>query len=212
MIGRPFLRLALAAAVATSLLCAPGCTPSRAKASASRTVIYIDLSDQSRKTLLMNAGIAFEIGRDLPDGAAVTVIVFAHDYDVLYEGEPIRSRGEFNIKIGQYLPKPSSRLRVPNTNTRVVLEHANSVRGNLPLTLWVVTDGGLENRSPEAIRAINAAVSTSVENTSIQRVVFVGLLSEHRRQWAEWLSPLGDRATVRGRNDFMDVVKESKQW
>lgn len=210
---RTFLNLALKAVVSTSLIGVVGCSSKRpAAAKPGRVVIYADLSDQSPKTLELNGGITFEIGRDLPDGTTVTIIVFAHDYDVLYVGPPIRSRGEFNAKVGQLLNKPSARLRVPSTNTRVILEHANSLGGETPLTLWAVTDGGLENRSSESIGAIKAAVSRAVENSSIKRVVFLGLLSEHRRQWTEWLAPLGDRAIVKGRNDYKDVIQESKQW
>jgi len=175
-------------------------------------VMYLDVSDQSKDALLVVGNLAVKAMQSMPAKTNVIVIVFANDYDIIYTGTPLKGRAAFNTKVGQFLSKPSRELRVPNTNARVVLDHANSLSNQLPVEILAIYDGGLENGSVEAIAKIKKAARDLASNQNISRVSFVGLLPEHRREWTEWLACPGSKAVVRGRNDADSVIKAVGQW
>lgn len=175
-------------------------------------VMYLDVSDQSKDALLVVGNMAVKAMQSMPAKTNVSVIVFANDYEIIYTGTPLKGRAAFNTKVGQFLSKPSRELRVPNTNARVVLDHANSLSNELPVEIIAIYDGGLENGSVEAIAKIKKAARDLASNQNIKRVSFVGLLPEHRREWTEWLACPGSKAVVRGRNDADSVIKEVGKW
>jgi hypothetical protein len=175
-------------------------------------VMYLDVSDQSKSALLVIGSMAAKAMQSMPARTNVVVIVFANDYEIIYTGLPIKGRAAFNTNIGQFLSKPSRELRVPNTNARIVLDHASSLSESLPIEVLAIYDGGLENNSVEAIAAIKKSARQLAANKLIKRVSFVGLLHEHRREWSEWLNCPGSKAVVKGRNDADSVIKEVGKW
>lgn len=175
-------------------------------------VMYLDVSDQSKSALLLIGGMAAKSMQSMPPNTDVMVIVFANDYEIIYTGAPLKGRAAFNTKVGQFLSKPSRELRVPDTNARVILDHANSLSYELPVEILVIYDGGLEDNSAEAIAKVKKAARDLASNQNIRRVSFIGLLPEHRREWTEWLSCPGSKAVVKGRNDSDSVIQEVGRW
>ncbi len=175
-------------------------------------VMYLDVSDQSKSALLVIGNLAAKAMKSMPPKTNVTVIVFANDYEIIYTGHPMKSRAAFNTNVGQFLSKPSRALQVPNTNARVVIDHANSLSYQLPVEVLVIYDGGLENNSAEAISKIKKAARDLASNQNIKRISFVGLLHEHRREWTEWLDCPGSKAVIRGRNDADLVIQGVGKW
>lgn len=171
-------------------------------------MVWIDISDQSKETILLNSGMAFQSQRHCSSGTRVRAYVFAHNFDVIYAGSSITSKGQFNQVIGQRLDKPSAELGVPDTQTDLVLHEIASCDFGIPREAVLVTDAGIENLTPKMVERIRSDVQRMAADHQFVRLTVVGALQEHRKRWESWLKPLGSRAVVRGRSDFKEVLDQ----
>lgn len=171
-------------------------------------MVWIDISDQSNETILLNSGLAFSSQRHCPPSTRIRAYVFAHTFDVIYEGSSITSKGQFNQAIGQRLDKPSAELGVPDTQTDLVLHEIASCDFGIQREAVIVTDGGIENLTPKMIERIRSDIQKMASDNQFVRLTVVGALQEHRKRWESWLKPLGKRAVVRGRSDFKEVLDQ----
>lgn len=146
----------------------------------------------------------------LDDSSELTVRTFAHAGEVVFEGRRIAGRGEFNERIGSELLKAHGRERIRGTHTELALERAaDSVEASSNLCVVVLyTDGGIEDQSSVVIESIDKSVARLADCTQLVAIVVCGVLPQHRELWEDWLTPLGDKAYVRGTNDANELLAE----
>jgi hypothetical protein len=171
--------------------------------------LWIDLSDQSPDALNWNGGVAFSAQRYMDQNSNLRVFVFAHKFDLAYSGHPMSSRGAFNRAIGRLLNKPTPGMNALDTHTELALHEIATDEFGLDREATIVTDGGVEQQSAKVIGGIRADVQRLATDQHFVRLTVLGVLQQHRKQWEEWLTPLGSRAKVYGRNDFKEGLREA---
>jgi len=191
--------------LAISALLIAGCTKSSPPG---HLIIAIDVSDQDKTVLLRYAATAYQCQSSLATDDQLTVYIFGHDYDLVYDGPRIAGRGAFNDKIGAKLNKPRLGLVQPGTRTAAALTClTTAVKDDHRSTCLVLeTDGGIEALD----QAVRSQILTSAKelnaSPNLNQVAVVGVSDRWRQQWITWLTPLGKRAAVRGKNDFDSML------
>jgi hypothetical protein len=191
-------------------LCGSGCKSSTGDQSPVRHLeIAIDVSDRSPERLLAYANAAYMFQRRSGDTTSVKIYEFAHEIEPIYEGRPIKGRNSFNSKVASKLSTEGSRMHRSGTRTQIVLQRLleDSLRRRGEHTLVIFTDGGMEDRGPQATKSLRATARKLDEATQIGLVVMAGLNQEWRSYWEDLLFPLQSRAVVRGLDDMDSLMK-----
>lgn len=168
-----------------------------------RLLIAIDVSCQEPMAITRLATMAYRSQRGLPSAHTVRVLAFAHEMQPVYEGPPLKSRGEFNTLIGHRLIARDPGLNRPGTRTDRTLERLalEIRRSRVPVSVIILTDGGIEDLSPAATQRIDDSVRLLSGATELRRLTVLGVQDRFRLQWEEWLAPLGTRGVIRGTGD-----------
>jgi len=166
-----------------------------------RLVIAIDVSDPAR--LLAYAKVAYELESSLKSSDRLTVYVFAHDCDLVYDGPPVRGRNEFNKRVGGELTQIRPALKVQGTRTDLAIEclASEAKASKVPIALALETDGGIEDLGSPVRHRLSNSVLAIRGSKEFREFVAIGIEPQWRRQWDGWLAPLGEQATTCGLND-----------
>jgi len=173
-------------------------------------VVSVDVSSPSEERLTGYGTSLYRAQRKLGEDSSLSVRTFAHSGETVYEGPRIAGRGKYNERIGSELLKAHGKERERGTRSELSLERAaDSVELSTLLTVAVLyTDGGVEDQSQVVRETIARSVERLAECKQLVAIVVWGVLPEHRDLWKDWLSPLGDRAYVRGSNDADFLLAE----
>jgi len=102
----------------------------------------------------------------------------------------------------------AKRSLMPRVGTRTASVLAETVADAIAVdansrtsTIQIYTDGGIEDQGPKVIASIRDSVEKLKQLNHFQGIALIGCLPEHRRQWEQWLAPLGDRGVVAGLTD-----------
>lgn len=179
-----------------------GC--SRAHEQPVLAILAFDVSGSAESKALDYARAVYASQRALPPGSELKAYVFGHGCELVYTGGKITGRDEFNQKVGEALASPSQILRNPGTQTDRLLETvaADAKAAARPVAVLIATDGGMEDQSEVAMRRLRSSLKALAACSDVKVVALLGVLPGYRRQWEEWLAPLGPRAIVRGDRDW----------
>ena len=171
-----------------------GCDPS-SQVKRVNAIVAFDVSCPTKARMLRYAQLAYSAERSLPSGSHLRIYTFGHGCYPIYEGQKILGRDAFNSKIGPSLSSPSGQLLRAGTQTDVLFERiaADARTWGQSTTVFIATDGGMEDQGPEAIKRLRSAVS-ALGQSHLQVLALVGVEPEFRSQWELWLRPLGVKA------------------
>lgn len=201
-LNRKDARASLALAVT---LCGCGFLKPRPPA---RLLCEVDISDRTAARLTALGTAAYKVQLKATSRDLLEVATFAHSVDPGFEGHPIRDRSKFNMQVGFALQRTHSGLHTPTTRIDKALAYMAERVGDSkePCFGVVVTDGGIE--SAQVRKDAQRTLRELSTNKKLLGIAVIGVLPEHRRQWQEWVGAFGNRAWVRGLNDYESFTSE----
>lgn len=195
-----------AIAFAALITCSTGCHSAIDRGPV-HAFIAIDVSCQAEGRLVRYASWAYQAQYRLPAGSWLSIYEFGHDAVPIFEGPPIKSREEFNRKIGLLLTKPPAFVAQPVTRPKQLIDRlAIDLRSEpLPKQVLILTDGGVEDRSRHAVASLNGAMR-GLASDRLASISALGVEPEYRSLWQEWLAGVSPKVAVRGEQDFEELL------
>jgi len=161
--------------------------------------IALDGSDFSQKRLETVRKQSYLSQKDLASTTQIVLLPFANDVEVAYRGRPRLSLKAYSEKIRRAFDALSEATRTPGTRIDRVLEYvARNAPSHQSFGVEIHFDGGIEDRSEEALTRITLVAREIANDPNCKGLVLVGVQQRHRRFWEDLL---GHDAIIRGEQD-----------
>lgn len=176
-----------------------------------RANVALDGSDSSPAVLRQVNSLGYDINDQLQSGDRLTVFVFGHSSECVYDGPKFPTRRAFSAAIGAILTKRNRAVWRPGTRDDLVLtDLAGHIDSSTPTVSVLVTDGGFEDHSAASMARIALALKSIRSNPNATTLVIAGASPEYRTEWEHLTEQCaGHKGSVRGFLDALPVIHEA---
>lgn len=165
-------------------------------------VVGLDTSLSARRRLPAYVQAAARLTRRVnAAGGHSTLYRVDHQTLEFYDGvAPSGTEKIQELLVRELAPRPNRAGTHPAEFWHAAATRAAASRRDMVVAL--IGDGGNDDRSPEAMAKLRAAVERLAASPRVRRVLVWGVIPETREQLRADLAPLGNRLEIRGLDDI----------